>query len=148
MGTDIQPQLKTFVLDANIISFWLKKAKGVRDKVDEMHNAGHTILISPHAWYEVQRGLLAADMTAVMRRFDNFCKSYKVAETDSLIHAIAAEVYAHRYKKGDTPNDMDIYIAAFCLQHGYTLVTNNTKHFENIPALILTDWAADAPPSS
>ena len=31
-------------------------------------------------------------------------------------------------------------IAAQCLQHNFTLVTNNTKDFINIPGISLADW--------
>jgi hypothetical protein len=34
-------------------------------------------------------------------------------------------------------NIIDILIAAYCKTHGYTLATNNTRHFENIPGLVL-----------
>jgi len=36
--------------------------------------------------------------------------------------------------------DNDIYIAAFCLLNGYTLVTRNTKDFENIAELQQVNW--------
>jgi predicted nucleic acid-binding protein len=38
--------------------------------------------------------------------------------------------------------DMDVLIAAFCKTYDLTLVTNNTKHFENIAGLRLADWSA------
>jgi predicted nucleic acid-binding protein len=34
----------------------------------------------------------------------------------------------------------DLFQAAFCLRHDYTLVTNNVKHFEHIPNLRFEDW--------
>jgi predicted nucleic acid-binding protein len=43
--------------------------------------------------------------------------------------------------KGYLTNDEnDIYIAAFCKAYGLTLVTSNTKHFDNIDGLVLEDW--------
>ena len=36
------------------------------------------------------------------------------------------------------PNDM--MIAAIALAHGLTLVTHNTREFERVAGLILTDW--------
>ena len=36
--------------------------------------------------------------------------------------------------------DMDLFIAATALYNDLTLVTNNTKHFENIPGLKLENW--------
>jgi len=42
-----------------------------------------------------------------------------------------------------TVGDADILIAAFCIVNGYTLVTDNVKHFENIAGLRLMNWAEE-----
>ncbi|MFO7865930.1 MAG: VapC toxin family PIN domain ribonuclease, partial [Candidatus Aminicenantes bacterium] len=36
--------------------------------------------------------------------------------------------------------DMDILIAATALTHNLTLVTNNIRHFKNIPDLRIENW--------
>ncbi|GMO43725.1 MAG: hypothetical protein Pg6C_05520 [Treponemataceae bacterium] len=36
--------------------------------------------------------------------------------------------------------DADIFTAAFCIYNGFTLVTNNTKHFQHISGLNYCDW--------
>ena len=36
--------------------------------------------------------------------------------------------------------DMDLMIAATAIYNDLTLVTNNTKHFENMPNLKLENW--------
>ena len=37
---------------------------------------------------------------------------------------------------------MDLLIAATALVHGLVMVTHNTRHFANVPALIVEDWLA------
>ena len=39
---------------------------------------------------------------------------------------------------------MDLFIAATALEHDYTLVTHNTRHFSRIPGLKLEDWIQDS----
>jgi predicted nucleic acid-binding protein len=34
----------------------------------------------------------------------------------------------------------DLFIAATALVHGLTLVTHNTRHFQNLPGLEVADW--------
>jgi len=34
-------------------------------------------------------------------------------------------------------------IAASCIAHNYTLVPNNTRHFEKIAELKIEDWATE-----
>lgn len=36
----------------------------------------------------------------------------------------------------------DLFIAATALVHGLTLVTHNTRHFQNVPHLAVEDWLA------
>ena len=46
-------------------------------------------------------------------------------------------------KKGQIVEDFDIMIASIAISNNLTLVTHNTKHFQAIPDLQLTDWVAD-----
>lgn len=43
-------------------------------------------------------------------------------------------------RQGEVVFEVDLMIAAVALVHDLTLVTNNTKHFRNIPGLRLEDW--------
>ena len=36
--------------------------------------------------------------------------------------------------------DLDLQIAAICLEVGATLLTHNSRHFGRINALVLEDW--------
>jgi tRNA(fMet)-specific endonuclease VapC len=42
--------------------------------------------------------------------------------------------------KNLTIDDADIFIAGYCIQKDYILITNNTKHFENIKNLKIDNW--------
>jgi predicted nucleic acid-binding protein len=53
----------------------------------------------------------------------------------------AAVVYASLKKAGRLIEDSDILIAASCLAHGYTLITDNTRHFERVGGLQFVNWA-------
>lgn len=39
-------------------------------------------------------------------------------------------------------SEPDLRIAAVAIQHSFTLITGNTKHFKNIPGLRIEDWLA------
>ena len=52
----------------------------------------------------------------------------------------AANIYAELYAKRFTVKDADIVIAAFCMVNEYTLVTANTKDFENIDGMQFVNW--------
>jgi tRNA(fMet)-specific endonuclease VapC len=45
------------------------------------------------------------------------------------------------FKKNGTPVDsFDLLIAATAITNGLILVTNNVKHFDRFPQLIMEDW--------
>jgi tRNA(fMet)-specific endonuclease VapC len=62
-----------------------------------------------------------------------------VGITRSTIEAFA-DVKMALDKKGESIEDFDLLIAASALSLNYTLVTNNTKHFNRIEGLQLENW--------
>lgn len=53
---------------------------------------------------------------------------------------VFADIKAKLFDKGIRIEDMDLLIAATAIYNELTLVTNNTKHFENILGLNLENW--------
>lgn len=47
-------------------------------------------------------------------------------------------------RRGITICDFDLLIAGFAYDNNAILVTNNTKHFKNIPGLKIENWLADS----
>jgi PIN domain nuclease of toxin-antitoxin system len=48
--------LSVYVLDSNIVSFYLRQNEKVIQKVKDVLLEGHEVIISPIAYYEVKRG--------------------------------------------------------------------------------------------
>ncbi|MDR3311719.1 MAG: PIN domain-containing protein, partial [Spirochaetaceae bacterium] len=99
-------------------------------------------LVPPFAYYEVKRGLLDANATRQLRNFDDLLRRCPLGETNDAVFEAAVNIHVTLKSKGRICDDMDILIAAFCQTYGLTLVTNNTRHFENISGLSLADWSA------
>ena len=132
--------MSIYVLDANIISYYLKEHEQVVENMEKALSSGDDLLIAPVAYYEVRRGILAVGSKNLMGKFDEFCQMFAVGRLDNSILNTAADIYVEQRKKGRIMEDADIFIAAFCVRHGFSLVTNNTKHFENIQNLNLLNW--------
>jgi tRNA(fMet)-specific endonuclease VapC len=132
--------MTTFVLDTNIISYYLKGHEPVVSNIASALIKGHSIFIAPIAYYEIKRGLMAVNAQKRLKEFSDFCKLLGVGQLSNNILDIAAEVYVEQRKMGYTIDDADIFIAAYCINQRYTLVTNNIKHFEHISGLTLLDW--------
>ena len=56
----------------------------------------------------------------------------------------AARMYADLRRASYNIGDADILIASLCIIGEYTLVSTNTKHYEIIEKLQLTNWAKNS----
>jgi predicted nucleic acid-binding protein len=129
-----------YALDSNILSYMLRNDDKVFSRYFETLNNGGRCVIPLIAYYEVKRGLKAANATNKLHQFEKF---YKALGTDDLSISdmdIATDIYARNKKTGRHIGDSDTIIAASCIARGYTLVTNNVKHFEHIDGLQLVNW--------
>jgi len=130
-----------YALDTNIISYMLRKDKRVCERYLEESYKGHECVIPPVTYYEIKRGLLATNANARAREFDLLCNEFEIGIMDTQVWDEASRLYAVHRKRGQPIEDADLFIAAFCIINGYTLVTNNTKHFKDINGLRFTNWA-------
>jgi tRNA(fMet)-specific endonuclease VapC len=54
---------------------------------------------------------------------------------------IAAGLRVDLSRKGQLIGEYDLLIAAQALRLGFTVVTNNSRHFSRIPSLQIIDWS-------
>ena len=132
----------TYALDTNTVIHLIVGTDSVYTRFDEGLSQSDVFVIPPYVDFEVRRGLLYSNATAKERTYHNICVSCDIGEMNRGIWLRAAGLYSDLRRKSFTVGDADILIAAFCLEHGYTLVTNNTKDFINIDGLVLVDWLA------
>ena len=133
--------MSVFVLDSNIVSFYLRQNQQVIQKVQDSIHANNEVLISPIAFYEVKRGLLAIKADKRLKEFSALCNTLGVGQLDNSILDISAEIYCEAREQKWNLDDADILSAAFCKRHGFTLITNNTKHFKMVSGLQYNDWS-------
>jgi len=85
--------VSVFVLDSNILSFYLRQNQLIIDKVQETLLNGHEVLIGPIAYYEVKRGLLAIRAEKRLKEFASLCKILGIGQLDNSLLDIAADIY-------------------------------------------------------
>ena len=134
-----------YTLDTNIVIRCLRKEPRVLQNFDAAVTRGDDLVIPRIVDYEMRRGfrILSAPRKEaaykVLAYGGGFCD---VPKMDEYSWQLAEEVYADLHRRGLTIGELDILIAAFCLEKGYTLVTSNTRHFERVEGLKLIDWNA------
>jgi predicted nucleic acid-binding protein len=136
--------VSVYALDSNIISFYLKGNTTVIENIEKAINENDSIVITPIAYYEVKRGLLLINAAKQLSKLEILCGLFPVGELGDYLLEEAVNIYVQERRAQRNTGDADIFIAAFCIHHDYTLVTDNARHFQGIPGLRLTNWASVA----
>jgi predicted nucleic acid-binding protein len=132
-----------FGLDTNIISFRLKRNELVKRNIDQRVDSKVKVLVPPFVYYEIKRGLADTKAIRQIQLFDELLKRCPVGPISHAVFETAVDIYVELKSKGRLCDENDIYIAAWCKTYGLTLVTNNTRHFEQISGLSLVDWSQE-----
>ena len=82
-----------------------------------------------------------------MLKVNHIREIYPIEELNEGVMEVFADIEAKLFDKGIRIEDMDLLIAATAIHNELTLVTNNTKHFENIPGLNLENWKSKPEPN-
>ena len=102
-----------YLLDTNIITAHLKNDEKIRAKIKEANFQEENLYISIISYYETKRGLLYANATRKLSKFNTFCEAVTVAFLDDIeIMERAAAIHADLRGKGTPLEDSDILIAA------------------------------------
>jgi tRNA(fMet)-specific endonuclease VapC len=132
--------MKQYALDTNTISYLLKNNQNVATRLQAASAAGHRLIIPLMVYYEIKRGLLAVNATRKLQDFEQFCEAIGVGELSFDVMDKASHIYAHLQNAGRLVDDGDIIIGAFCIAKNYVLVTNNTRHFQNMSGIQTENW--------
>ena len=130
----------TYALDTNAIIDLLNKEVAVVQRFNNAVISNVPLVIPSVVDYEVSRGFYHTPSPRKEVVYNAMRQNCPVVDVNAVIWDNAAQIWAKLRKQGITVGDADTLIAAFCLVNGYTLVTNNTKHFASIAGLNLEDW--------
>ena len=132
-------------LDTNILIALQKQETAADGFYRAAVEAGEVVTVPTVVLFEARRSLLSSKYAQRLDALDRLLSFMGVLEFDTEAAARAAHIY-HDLRSAGTPiDDADVLIAATALRHGATLVTRNTKHFNRIPGLLLTDWQQETP---
>jgi len=130
----------TYILDTNVITAILKGNQKAKQRAVAATLQNEQVLINAISYYEIKRGLLAADATTQLGRFVSLCRELGVVFLDSLsVFDIAAETYANLKRKGQLLEDADILIGSVAKSHNWVLVSDDSD-FNRIQGLTVENW--------
>ena len=128
-----------YLIDTDIIIFALRGDETVLARFEE--NKHIPISISMITYAELIFGAKRSQNEQKnMIKVNHIREIYPIEELNADVMEVFADIKAKLYAKAIRIEDMDLFIAATAIYNDLTLVTNNTKHFENVPLLKLENW--------
>ncbi len=131
-----------YLIDTDTIIFALRGDDKVLEKFKENKNI--PISISMITYAELIFGAkLSQNEQKNMIKVNHIRDIYPIEELNEGVMEVFADIKAKMFEKGIRIEDMDLLIASTAIYNELVLVTNNTKHFKNIPNLKLENWKKD-----
>ena len=128
------------LLDTDTLSFMMRRDATVLKNAAAYLAEHGRFSLSIITRYEILRGLMAKQAAVQLAAFEKFCTANQMLDlTDAVVLRVAA-TYGDLYRRGLHISDADNLIAATAQEHSLSLVSNNRKHFVNVPGLHLLNW--------
>ena len=129
-----------YLLDTNIIIFWLKKRYNIGDKIAEVGE--DNCFVSDVTVAELRYGVECSEPALIEQKRKRLADI--LACLKAIPFAVAIELYAKEKARlrstGEIIPDFDLLIGATAVQQDMKMVTNNTKHLSKIQGIDLEDW--------
>jgi tRNA(fMet)-specific endonuclease VapC len=128
------------LLDTDIVVFFLRGQPRVIRSVEIHASDPKAISVITHG--ELTYGALKSERPA-----ENLAKVRRIAEIFPIIDVSRAimetfgSLKGELERKGKRIDDFDLILGSTALHLNYTVVTNNERHFRDIPGLGLENWA-------
>lgn len=131
-----------YMLDTNICSYILKSHPlSVKARFDEV--GSELLAISSIVLAELYYGAARHPKGVTIRReIDDFTSRLKIVPWEEIAANHYGSIRTILEKNGTLIGSMDMLIAAHARSLNATLVSNNTKHFENVPDLLIVNWVS------
>lgn len=128
----------SYLLDTNIVSVHLRRPAGLTHRF--IQHSGRLsiptlVLAELYAWAHGRD-----DPAPVVEKIRLLLEDVELLGFEQESAERFGIIQTQLLRRGITVSPVDLMIAAVALVHDLTVVTHNTKDFQNIPGLRLEDW--------
>ena len=129
----------SFLIDTNILIYKLKNMGNVN--ANFLKHQNEPMFISVISYGELLFGAKKSKSVEKNLATVQIIKfAFPILDITPEIMEVFGETKAYLQKIGRITDDMDLLIASTAIANNLILITHNTKHFDHIPQLQLTDW--------
>ena len=128
-----------WMLDTDTCSYILRDhTPGVLERLNAV--ARQDVSISAVVAAELRFGAARVKSKKLEATIEGWLGLFEIAAWDDAAAHSYARIRAELEAKGKPIGNLDLLIAAHALSRGAALVTNNTRHFSQVPGLRLANW--------
>ena len=125
-----------YLLDADTVSYLIKQNREVWQRA--IHFSAQWALSSVTVWE--LRNWRSESNDPIRRLIEKLISDSQIISFDQVDALHASELNWKLRKLGLEYGTADVLIAGHAISRSLVLVSNNTKHFEKMPGLILENW--------
>ena len=130
-----------YCLDSNIVIEIFRGNPNLKNKIENLQKENKEFFINPIILCELYKGVYSSNKKDIASKFlEEFLKEVIFLEFDKESCREFGELYDRLSKKGKMTQEKDLMIASICIKNNLILITQNKKHFENIPRLKAEFW--------
>ena len=126
------------MLDTDISSYIIKKRPD--SLLDRFQKHAERLCVSVVTAAELRFGAEKAARPALTSLVGEFLERLPVLDWTQAVVAHYARIRVALERSGTPIGNMDLLIASHAASEGYTVVTNNIKHFSRVPDLRVELW--------
>jgi tRNA(fMet)-specific endonuclease VapC len=127
-----------FMLDTDISSYIIKRRPATLVEKFEKH--GDTLNVSVITAAELRFGAEKAGRPKLTELVEAYLDRLAILDWTNEVTRHYARIRSELESSGRPIGNMDLLIGAHAVSLGMTMVTNNLKHFSNIPGLKVEVW--------
>lgn len=130
-----------YLIDTDILIYSLRGHPHVTQKFKEVapYPKALSVITYGELLYGAYRSGHREENLARIRRLGDL---FPIIEVGRTVAETFSDLKSSLALRGKPIDDFDLLIASTALVLGYSLVTNNTKHFQRIPGLHLENWSS------
>jgi tRNA(fMet)-specific endonuclease VapC len=128
-----------FMLDMDISSYIIKRRPAALVGKFERH--GETLNVSVITAAELRFGAEKAARPKLVELVEAYLERLAILDWTNEVTPHYARIRTELERSGKPIGNMDLLIASHAVSQGMTVVTNNLKHFSNVPGLKVELWS-------
>ena len=128
-----------YLLDTNTIIYWWKGNTNIEKRILKVgiNNVAVPYIVISELYfgaYNSQR------VTENIQKINEFVQAVNIINSNTSMMKTFGAIKSKLRAEGKIIDDADLYIASAAMEYELILVSNNTKHFQNIQELMIDNW--------